>query len=62
MIIHTGVHMTKKTTTSIHFEMDEHTNRAMTASAKKNERSKRKEAAARLKDHVMKYGAQFTEK
>ncbi len=54
--------MTKKTTTSIHFEMDEHTNRAMTASAKKNERSKRKEAAARLKDHVMKYGAQFTEK
>lgn len=54
--------MTKKATTSIHFEMDEHTNRAITASAKKNERSKRKEAAARLKDHVAKYGSEFTKK
>lgn len=62
MIIHTGFSMTKKTTTSINFEMDEKTNRAITSSAKSNGRSKRKEAAARLKDHVTKYGAEFTEK
>ncbi|MGF1805345.1 TraY domain-containing protein [Aliivibrio sifiae] len=52
----------KKTTTAIHFEMDEETNRAVTSSAKKNGRTKRKEASARLKDHVAKYGSEFTEK
>ncbi|EMQ61064.1 TraY domain-containing protein [Vibrio cholerae] len=41
--------MKSKNTVSIHFELDTNTNSKLTASAKKNGRSKRKEASISLK-------------
>ncbi|MGF1907754.1 TraY domain-containing protein [Aliivibrio salmonicida] len=54
--------MTKKETISLNFEMDEETNRLLTVSAKKNDRSKRKEVAARIKHHVAEYSSTFERK
>ncbi|ABU75065.1 MULTISPECIES: TraY domain-containing protein [Vibrio] len=45
----------EKDTTGIWFELDEDTNRLLEESAEANDRSKRKEARFRLKDHLSKF-------
>ncbi len=47
--------MTKKTTTSINFEMSSKTNKALTQSATAAKRTKRHEAATRLEDHLKRF-------
>ncbi len=46
---------TNKDPTGIWFEMDAETNRLLEESAEMNDRSKRKEARFRLKDHLTKF-------
>ncbi|CAH1606298.1 Relaxosome protein TraY [Vibrio jasicida] len=45
----------EKETIGIWFELDEDTNRLLEESAEANDRSKRKEARFRLKDHLSKF-------
>ncbi len=52
--------MVNKKTISVNLEMDSVTNEIITLSAIKNKRSKRQEAAARLKDHTARYDANNT--
>ncbi len=53
----------KRQKTAIWFEMDEETNRLLTAEAKKNQRSKRSEALHRLRDSlVTEYKARLIKK
>ncbi|MHA2743284.1 TraY domain-containing protein [Vibrio harveyi] len=47
--------------TSVNVLMDEECNKLLNQSSKKNNRRKRHEAAARLKDHLQRFGAQWTE-
>ncbi|MFS1904483.1 MULTISPECIES: TraY domain-containing protein [Vibrio] len=49
-------------TTSVNVLMDETCNSLLTQSSKKNERPKRKEAAARLKDHLLRFGGTWSER
>lgn len=52
--------MTNKKTISVNLEMDSHTNEIVTLSAITNKRSKRQEAAARLKDHAARFDVKNT--
>ncbi|ELY1990124.1 TraY domain-containing protein [Vibrio harveyi] len=47
--------------TSVNVLMDEECNKLLNQSSKKNNRRKRHEAAARLKDHLQRFGGQWTE-
>ncbi|MCU8168393.1 TraY domain-containing protein [Vibrio vulnificus] len=47
--------------TSVNVLMDEECNVLLTQSSKKNHRTKRHEAAARLKDHLKRFGGTWTE-
>ncbi|HDY8011535.1 TPA: TraY domain-containing protein [Vibrio vulnificus] len=53
--------MPKKTQISMNVLMDEECNVLLTQSSKKNHRTKRHEAAARLKDHLKRFGGAWTE-
>lgn len=47
--------------TSVNVLMDSECNELLNQSSKKNNRTKRHEAAARLKDHLKRFGGQWTE-
>ena len=42
--------------------MDRECNRLLNESSKRNNRTKRHEAAARLKDHLLRFGGEWSEK
>lgn len=48
--------------TSINFEMSPKCNAELTKAAKRNNRSKRQEAAKRLEHHLMHFSVKWTEK
>ncbi|PSU44522.1 conjugal transfer protein TraY [Photobacterium frigidiphilum] len=54
--------MTSKKYISVNVLMDVKCSNMLTRSAKKNMRCKRHEAAARLKDHLLRFGGEWTEK
>lgn len=54
--------MSNKTTTSVNVLMDRECNRLLNESSKQNSRTKRHEAAARLKDHLLRFGEGWSEK
>ncbi|AUW07653.1 TraY domain-containing protein [Vibrio campbellii] len=47
--------------TSVNVLMDQECNELLNQSSKKNNRKKRHEAAARLKDHLKRFGGQWAE-
>lgn len=47
--------------TSVNVLMDQECNELLNQSSKRNNRRKRHEAAARLKDHLKRFGGQWTE-
>ncbi|MGF1868441.1 TraY domain-containing protein [Photobacterium indicum] len=53
--------MTSKKYISVNVLMDVQCNDLLGCSAKKNIRCKRHEAAARLKDHLLRFGSDWTE-
>ncbi len=60
-MLNNGVIMPKKKQISVNVLMDEECNVLLTQSSKKNHRTKRHEAAARLKDHLKRFGGAWTE-
>ena len=54
--------MSNKTTISVNVLMDRECNRLLNESSKRNNRTKRHEAAARLKDHLLRFGGEWSEK
>ncbi|GIU48891.1 hypothetical protein TUM4438_31310 [Shewanella sairae] len=50
-----------KKTTNVNVGVKAQTNKILTASAEKNQRSKKQEAAARLEHHLKNYGCDWVE-
>lgn len=55
MIIHTVLFIRMPKPTHVNIELDAQTNEILNASAKRNNRSKRKEAQVRLVDHLHRF-------